>query len=100
MNKDADSRYPYTYACDLIRSCAEFGPEGLNMSRAEASNIRRLLARILGMDDEVLAEKLADYYLEHEQEIGKEGAKKTEEWLRKQFGLGVSLPVVKDDSTS
>jgi len=59
-----DTRYPYTYACDLIRSLSEE-----MIARSSASQIRSKIASILGIDDHELACKLADYYKEHEDEI-------------------------------
>jgi elongation factor P hydroxylase len=67
----ADSHYPYTYACDLLRSQTEFRLDkgGVPLSRADASKIRQLIAKIIGMEDEELAKKLADYYQTHQEEI-------------------------------
>lgn len=61
------SRYPYTYAADFVR-LATVDPNayiatGINVSRAEASRIRQSIARAIGMDDEELAQKLANQYL-------------------------------------
>jgi hypothetical protein len=64
-----DTRYPYTYACDLIRSFSGYDREGCCLSRANASRIQEIVAKIIGMPDEKLAKKLADYYLEHEDEL-------------------------------
>jgi hypothetical protein len=55
-----DSRYPYTYACDFIRMAGPVGPEGVVLSRSDASQIRQKIADVLGMDDRKLACKLAD----------------------------------------
>ena len=52
-----DTRYPYTYAADLIRMIPD-----AKLSRSEASRIRQTIAKVIGMDDEELAKKLADYY--------------------------------------
>jgi len=54
-----DTRYPYTYACDLLREAA-----GLELSRSGASKIRQLIADVLCLDDEQVAQKLAERYLE------------------------------------
>ena len=61
-----DSRYPYTYACDYIRSLGPLSREGVVLSRGDASQIRKGIAKALGMDDVVLAQKLADAQLANE----------------------------------
>jgi hypothetical protein len=68
-------RYPYTYACDYLRSqVTDFQEVGGTMmrvpaiSRAQASQARQAIARVLGMDDEILASLLADAYLNAEKE--------------------------------
>lgn len=67
--QDTDTRYPYTYACDLIRSVSGHTEAGCGLSRSSASRIRELIAKAIGMPDEELAKKLADYYNEHEEQI-------------------------------
>ncbi len=69
MTHENDSRYPYTHACDLIRSVSGYNKDGCCLSRSNASQIRGLIAKIIDMPDEELAKKLADYYLEHDKEI-------------------------------
>ncbi len=61
-----DTRYPYTYACDLMRGWAGYDKGGTILSRSDASMIRSELAKVLGMDDHELACKLADYYKANE----------------------------------
>lgn len=61
-----DSRYPYTYACDFIRSLGPVGKDGVVLSRSDASQIRTGIAKALGIDDKELAEKLADVQLANE----------------------------------
>jgi hypothetical protein len=63
----ADSRYPYTYACDFIRAAGPVGSEGVVLSRSDASQIRQSIAGALGMDDHELACKLADAQLVNEE---------------------------------
>lgn len=59
----SDTRYPYTYAADLIRMTV-----GANkLSRSDASQIRKVIADAIGMNDAELARKLADHFKEHEQ---------------------------------
>lgn len=58
-----DSRYPYTYACDFIRTLGPVNSGGVVLSRSDASRIRAGIAKALGMDDKELAEKLADAQL-------------------------------------
>lgn len=60
MIEEKDSGYPYTYACDYIRSLAGYNKEGTKLSRSDASQIRSKIAEIIGMEDEELAESLAD----------------------------------------
>lgn len=64
-----NTRYPYTYSCDYIRSFGGYDGQGVKLGRGAASQIRAAIAEAIGMDDEELAKKLADYYLEHEEEI-------------------------------
>ena len=54
----SDSRYPYTYACDLIRAYV-----GAGVSRSDASLLRGVIAEATGIGDAALAACLADYYL-------------------------------------
>ncbi|WP_124485604.1 MULTISPECIES: hypothetical protein [unclassified Burkholderia] len=60
------SRYPYTEAADYIRGNVTDFDESSRMrlptiSRSQASQARQAIALALGMDDEELAKKLADY---------------------------------------
>ena len=67
MDKSS-TRYPYTYACDYMRIAAlGFGES--SVSRADASAMRKAIAKAIGVDDEELARKIADYYITHEAEI-------------------------------
>jgi hypothetical protein len=75
-----DSRYPYTYSCDFIRRAGPISSEGVVLSRADASKIRRQIALALGMDDRELACKLADAQLVH-QENPEEMLKETQRLL-------------------
>jgi hypothetical protein len=61
-----DTRYPYTYSCDYIRRFGPVGSGGVVLSRGDASQIRKGIAKALNMDDHELACKLADAQLEHE----------------------------------
>jgi hypothetical protein len=74
-NNPADTRYPYTYACDLIRSKGGYNENGIALSRSDASQIRQLFATVLGIDDTELARKLADYYKANEDKITGESLK-------------------------
>ena len=58
-----DGRYPYTYACDYLRTV---NPE---ISRSEITQIRRMISDVIGMTDEDLAKKLADVYKNTEDKI-------------------------------
>jgi len=76
---ELDSRYPYTYSCDYLRSLAGFGESGTMLSRADASRLRVGIAEALGMADEELATRLADYYKANEQALAE---KNLSDWLR------------------
>lgn len=65
----ADTRYPYTYACDLICMKVGYNAQGIKISRSDASQIRQLFSEVLNLNDDVLVRSLADYYLAHEREI-------------------------------
>lgn len=66
-----DSRNPYTYACDYIRGLAGYDANGTKLSRADASQVRIGIAKAIGMLDEELARKLADYYKANEEALTK-----------------------------
>lgn len=66
-----DSRYPYTYACDYLRGLAGYGEGGTKLSRSDASQVRQGIANALGIADDELARKLADYYKANQEEITK-----------------------------
>ena len=68
-NKETDSRYPYTYACDFLRSAAPWDEHGCTMSRSDASQVRQLTSLALGVDDKEVAERLADTFLNYEPKI-------------------------------
>ena len=68
-NKETDSRYPYTYACDFLRSAAPWDEGGCTMSRSDASQVRQLISLALGVDDKEVAERLADTFLNYEPKI-------------------------------
>lgn len=70
IRKETD-RYPYTYAADLIRGIPDRDGIGCKLSRSEASKILKLFAKVIGMEDEKLAQKLADYYLANKETIDK-----------------------------
>lgn len=70
------TRYPYTYAADLLRQQpqivpgpvqrrwdAQGLPPGLLLSRSESSRIRQMWAEYEGCEDAELAVLLADVYL-------------------------------------
>jgi len=66
QRQGSDSRYPYTYACDFIRShCTDFD-EALQfrtptISRAQASQVMYAFELVFDMSHEYMARKLADY---------------------------------------
>ena len=69
MDKQQDSRMPYTYADDYIRSIAGYTESGTKLSRSDASAIISAIAEVLGMTQENLARELALHYLKHQEEI-------------------------------
>ena len=79
MNHTDDTRYPYTYACDYIRSIAGCDENGTKLSRSDASTICKEIANAINMDREELCSKLADHYKKNEDEIAQKSA---EEFLR------------------
>lgn len=69
MSKE-HSRYPYTYACDYLRTYGGHGAQGTNLSRGDASQIMQAIAAALGMPDHhELACKIADFYIENEEKV-------------------------------
>ena len=64
-----DSRYPYTYAADYIRTYGPVSSKGVVLSRSDASQIRQAIAEAIGIDDETLAVKLADQQLANEEDV-------------------------------
>lgn len=70
-----DTRYPYTYAGDLIRHWAGYGDTGTKISRSDASQIRQGVAKVLGMDDEDLAKRLADFYKANQDSLSSEATR-------------------------
>jgi len=59
-----DTRYPYTYAADYIRSLAGYNENGTKISRSDASMIIHHIAMLMEMDKESLANTIADAELE------------------------------------
>lgn len=85
-------RYPYTYAADYVRTATvdpnAYIATGMNVSRAEASRIRQSIARAIGMDDEELAQKLADQYLRDNEAM----TQPSEEAIRKACEEAAIIP--------
>lgn len=63
------SRHPYTNAADMIRCCPgiELGPRGVKLSRSEASQLLREIAKAIKITEEELSIKLSEYYQIHQQ---------------------------------
>jgi hypothetical protein len=74
-NMNNDTRFPYTYASDYIRSIVGHRNGNAILSRSEASQIRTGIAKVIGMDDHELAIQLATHYQLHEKEITAKTAK-------------------------
>lgn len=75
MTDNNDTRFPYTYASDYIRSIAGYANGNAILSRSEASKIITGIAKAIGIDDIELAIKLAEYYQLNEDEISAKSAK-------------------------
>jgi len=75
VDKENDGRYPYTYSADLIRMIVGYDEHGTILSRSDASNLKSKIAEIIGMDERELACKLADYFLENEEDISNNATK-------------------------
>ena len=71
------SRYPDTYAADILRGWAGYNSSGTKLSRSDASHIRSEIAKTIGMDDAELARKLADRY---QRESAEESTAQAEDW--------------------
>ncbi len=85
-----DTRYPYTYSADLIRLTAGYNKEGTKLSRSDAARIKSLIAEIIKVDGELLASKLADYFLKNQESLTK---KALEEFNRvRPWGIGDDHP--------
>lgn len=76
MSKSTDTRYPYTHACDYLRQFGGVDAGGVRLSRSDASQLRQAVATAIGMDDEELAKKLADYYLANEETLSEAAAER------------------------
>jgi hypothetical protein len=68
-NKIDDPRYPWTHSADFIRMLSGYDEEGVKLSRSNATLIRRKISKIMGLDDRYVAERIADYFLENQEEI-------------------------------
>lgn len=56
------SRYPYTEAYDALRAKTECRDgQGITFSRSEAAQVVKFIAEAIGMDNELLASKIADH---------------------------------------
>lgn len=66
------SRYPYTEACDFIRSNVTdlneaIGVQAPTISRSQASQAMDAFEKVFGLTHEEMAKKIADYAREHAQ---------------------------------
>jgi hypothetical protein len=70
-----DSRHPYTYAADYLRMAAtpDIAAE-CTVSRAQASSIRKAVARAIGMNDGELAVLLSRQYQDDNHQKGQSDA--------------------------
>lgn len=64
MQEKQITRSPYTLSSDLIRAHSE-----TQISRSDASQIREVISKALGLDDEFVATKLAEYYTANKEAI-------------------------------
>lgn len=53
------SRHPYTHAADFVRLLGPSGREGIILSRSDASEIYRGIAKAIGMPEDEMANKLS-----------------------------------------
>ena len=65
-DKNTDGKYPYTYACDYLRSASPWGKNGCVLSRSDTSQILKLIATAMCKNDEEIAKRLADTFLKYE----------------------------------
>lgn len=63
------TRYPYTYAYDYLRAKGPGNGTADGMSRSDASKIVEAISKATGIPNIALCYQLADYYLEHGEEI-------------------------------
>jgi len=62
MNK-TDSRYPYTYAADYLRTIVK-NSDGSILSRAVMAHIQQVIANAMGIDEIEISNALADKFIE------------------------------------
>jgi hypothetical protein len=55
-----DSRHPWTYSCDFIRSLGPVSSQGVVLSRSDASQIREGIAKAINWSDKDLAIALSN----------------------------------------
>lgn len=57
------SRYPYTEAYDALRIIPEKSDDGISvkLSRSDTAQIVKYIAESIGMDNKILAYKIADH---------------------------------------
>jgi hypothetical protein len=73
------SRYPYTFAYDLLRMKGPRSPENPispALSRSDCGNLVEVFASALGIPKADIVEHLAEYYLEHEDELVQEATER------------------------
>jgi hypothetical protein len=66
---DYDPRYPYTHAADLLRMVIARDNMNCKISREESSIIRNVICMICDLNDEIVAKKLAEYYLKNKDNL-------------------------------
>jgi len=65
-----DSRFPYTYAYDYIRSLVGYDERGhTKLNRSDVVHIIKVISRIIGIDEESIVTNLAIDYLNKQDEI-------------------------------
>ncbi len=84
MNKKDDPRYPWTHAADLLRMIPERDGGSCKLDRGDSSDIRRTISKILGLDDRNVAEKLADYFLENQEEMADKTVKQMQAYFKRE----------------
>ena len=93
----ASNRYPYTFACDLLRAKGPHQGVSPTLSRSDASQLMEVVSSALRASKVEIAEALADYYLTHNEELLAESlARAKKEWVR-LLGSALRIEILSED---